>query len=133
MKTGLKTAAGQSEVSVFDCWQLLANGSVDVINVTVNRGGGLSAWTKLAGAALFADVAMGQVAEPHISMHMMAGIANRTFVECYPDERRDPFWAELYTNRPQLRDGHLIVPDTPGIGLTLDEAAVERYATEPWS
>ncbi|MFC4275210.1 mandelate racemase/muconate lactonizing enzyme family protein [Achromobacter aloeverae] len=132
-KTGVRVGAGQSEASVFDAYELLAQESVDVLNVTYNRGGGISGWIKLAGAASFVDVSMAQVGEPHISMHLMAGIANGTYVECYPDPKRDPLWAELYLDRPQPVDGFLTVPDRPGLGLTLDTDVVERYAVEAWS
>ncbi|MBZ8135130.1 mandelate racemase/muconate lactonizing enzyme family protein [Afifella sp. IM 167] len=132
-KTGIRTAAGQSEPSVFDAYQLIASEAADVVNVTYNRGGGISGWMKLASAASFSGVRMGQVGEPHISMHLMAAISNHTCVECYPDPARDPFWANLYTDRPEPADGCITAPDRPGFGLTFDEDAIERYAVEPWA
>ena len=131
-KSGVPVCAGQSELSVFGCYELLAGESVDVLNVTANRGGGITAWLKIAGAAALADVTMGHVAEPHIAMHLMAGISNPTFVECYPDVRRDAFWDELYENRPAIEDGYIMLPDRPGLGLTVNRHAVERFATGPW-
>ena len=131
-KSGVPIGAGQSELSVFGCYALLAEESVDVLNVTANRGGGITGWLKIAGAAALADVAMGHVAEPHIAMHLMAGVSNPTFVECYPDVRRDPFWDQLYDDRPAIEDGHLALPDGPGLGLALNQEAVERYALGPW-
>ncbi|EIM26400.1 mandelate racemase/muconate lactonizing enzyme family protein [Microvirga lotononidis] len=132
-KTGMRIGAGQSEVSVFDAYHLIQSEAVDVINVTYNRGGGITGWVKLAGAASFSDIRMGQVGEPHISMHMMAGISNPTYVECYPDPHRDPLWAELYIDRPEPKNGFITVPDRPGLGLILNPEAVERLAIEPWS
>jgi L-alanine-DL-glutamate epimerase-like enolase superfamily enzyme len=131
-RTPIPVAAGQSVVSVFDCYDLLAGECVDILNVTANRGGGISGWLKVAGAGFLADVRMAHVAEPHIAMHLMAGIANPTFVECYADPRRDPFWEELYPDRPQLSDGHLVLGDRPGLGLELDPRAVEKYAVTGW-
>ena len=40
-----------------------------------------------------------------------------------------PWRDELVTERPQIEDGHVIVPDRPGWGTDLDEAALARY---PW-
>ncbi len=133
MRSGMRIGAGQSEESVFDAYTLLASESVDVLNVTYNRGGGITGWTKLASAAAFVDVRMGQVGEPHISMHMMAGIANPTYVECYPDARRDPLWANLYVDRPEPKDGFITAPSAPGFGLTFNDDSVEQYACEAWS
>ena len=132
LKTGVRIAAGQSELSAFDCYGLLADEAVNVINVTVTRGGGITGWTMLAGAAAMADVDMAQVAEPHLSMHLMAGIANPTYVECYGNVHRDPFWANLYIDRPQPFEGFIEVSDRPGFGLTFNPDVVERFAIEPW-
>jgi L-alanine-DL-glutamate epimerase-like enolase superfamily enzyme len=132
LASGVRTGAGQSETSVFDCYKLLAGGAVDVLNMTYNRGGGVTAWAKLAGAASLVDVRMGQVAEPHVSMHLMAGFSNATYVECYPDKDRDPFWDDLYLNRPEAKDGYLHVTNAPGIGLKLNPESVEKYAVEAW-
>lgn len=133
MKSGLKIGAGQSEPSVFDCYRLLSSEAVDVINMTYNRGGGITAWLKMANAASLVDIAMGQVGEPHIGMHLMAGVSNGTYAECYPDKSRDPFWHDLYLDRPPLVDGCITAPEKPGVGLTFNPDSVERYAIEPWS
>jgi L-alanine-DL-glutamate epimerase-like enolase superfamily enzyme len=133
MKAGARIAAGQSEQSVFDAYELLVNDSIDVINVTYNRGGGVSGWAKLAAAASFSDVFMATVGEPQVSMHLMAGIPNGTYVECYPDARRDPLWANMYVDRPMPVDGFFTVPDTPGFGMRFDPEVVEEYAVEEWS
>ena len=125
-KSGVPVGACQSELSAFGCYGLLAGESVDVINVTANRGGGITAWLKIAGAAALADVAMAHVAEPHIAMHLMAGIPNPTFVECYSHVHRDPFWNEIYENRPAVKDGHIMLPDQPGLGLAFNQEAVEK-------
>lgn len=132
LKTGINTGAGQSEASIFDASRLIEQRAVDVLNVTYNRGGGITGWIKLAAMAAFADIRMAQVGEPHISLHMMAAISNRTFVECYPDPNRDPIWANLYRNRPEPKGGVVTAPDTPGFGLEFDQAMIERYAIEDW-
>lgn len=132
LKTGIPTGAGQSEASIFDAVRLLEERAVDVLNVTYNRGGGITGWIKLAAIAAFSDVRMGQVGEPHISMHLMAAISNRSFVECYPDPNRDPIWAELYLNRPRPQRGFITVPETPGLGVAFNSETVERYAIEDW-
>lgn len=132
-RSGLPTGAGQSEISVFDSFRLLTSGSVDVLNMTYNRGGGISAWQKLAHAAEMVDIRVAQVGEPHISMHLMGGAANSTFVEIYPEPHRDPFWHNLYRELPPVVDGYINLPTTPGIGMHIDLDEAEKYATEDWS
>ena len=38
------------------------------------------------------------------------------------------WWDELFVDPPQVEDGMIALPKQPGLGLTLDEAAVRRYA-----
>lgn len=133
VRSGMAIGAGQSEVSVFDCYGLIASEAVDILNVTANRGGGITAWLQIAGAAAAAGVRMGQVAEPQFGMHIMAGITNPTFAECYAEPERDPFWEVLYKTKPAIEDGMIVLPDGPGLGLELNPEMVERYAIEDWS
>lgn len=132
-RTGIRTAAGQSEVSAFDCYSFIAREAVDVVNVTANRGGGITPWLMVAGTAATAGIRMAQVAEPHIGVHLMCGILNATFAECYSDERRDPFWGALYRDVPSAKNGLVEAPTSPGVGLTLDPKAVERFAVESYA
>lgn len=133
LKTGIRIGAGQSERSVYENFEFLTSGAVDVLNQTIFLGGGITPLVRLAGAAALADVGMAQVAEPHLGVHLMAGVWNSTFVEYYPNADRDPFWTELYPDRPKPANGFITAPNRPGVGLTLDRDAVERYAIEPWS
>ena len=65
------------------------------------------------------------------NLHVAAGVGGGPFIEFPYDtpgwtpERRDAFLAEPI--RPD-RDGMLRVPQHPGIGAVLDEAAIARYA-----
>ena len=65
------------------------------------------------------------------NLHVAAGVGGGPFLEFPYDppgwtpERRDAFVAEPI--RPG-RDGMLRVPAAPGLGITLDEAAIARYA-----
>jgi L-alanine-DL-glutamate epimerase-like enolase superfamily enzyme len=65
------------------------------------------------------------------NLHVAAGVGGGPFIEVPYDppgwtpERRDAFLAEPI--RPD-RDGLLVVPAGPGLGATLDEAAIARFA-----
>lgn len=132
LKSGIPIGAGQSDQSVFDSFRLLTSESVDVLNMTYNRGGGITAWQKLAAAADLADLKVAQVGEPHISMHLMGGAANGTFAEIYPEESRDPFWHKLYPHKPDIIDGYFLLPERAGLGFNVDLEAAEQFAVEDW-
>lgn len=39
-----------------------------------------------------------------------------------------PFFDDLVTEGPLIRDGHITMTDAPGIGVTLDHAAIAEHA-----
>ncbi len=65
------------------------------------------------------------------NLHVAAGVGGGPFLEFpfdppgWTPERRDFMLAEPV--RPDA-DGHLVLPDRPGLGFELDEESVERYA-----
>ena len=133
LKSGIKIGAGQSDPSVFDSFRLLTLGAVDVLNMTYNRGGGITAWRKLASAADLADVYVAQVGEPHISMHLIGSALNGTYAEIYPEPARDPFWHHLYPGKPKIEDGEFALPLSAGLGFTIDLDRAEAFAVEDWA
>ncbi|MFT6581266.1 MAG: mandelate racemase/muconate lactonizing enzyme family protein [Alphaproteobacteria bacterium] len=60
-----------------------------------------------------------------MNVHFAAAVPNLRIMEI--DIDRLPWDDELFTNTPQIEDGYVIVPDTPGWGTEPDEAALSRY------
>jgi L-alanine-DL-glutamate epimerase-like enolase superfamily enzyme len=58
---------------------------------------------------------------PEIHVHLLCAIPNALMVENVPRS------AAILRQMPALEDGCLVAPRVPGLGLELDEAAVERY------
>jgi L-talarate/galactarate dehydratase len=59
-----------------------------------------------------------------ILAHGIAAVPNGLIVGFYP-------WAQpLFTTPAQIEDGDLILPETPGLGLDLDEEAVRHFTIE---
>ncbi len=116
---GIPVCAGQSEVSSSGCRDLMEAGAIDVCNFDASWSGGPTAWRRTAAIASAYDVQMGHHEEPQVSVHLLASIPHGTYAECFhPD--RDPFWWRLIANRPELADGELSLPDSPGLGWELD-------------
>src|SRR3546814_12786769 len=51
-------------------------------------------------------------------------------LETFPNKARDPLWDELYTKRPEIRDGMVHFTDDPGFGFEIDWKTVERYRAD---
>lgn len=123
---GIPVCAGQSELSVSGCRDLMEHGAIDFCNFDSSWSGGPTAWRRMAAVAHSYDVRVGHHEEPQISSHLLASQAHGTYAECFhPD--RDPFWWNLISNRPPLKDGLLTLPVGPGLGWELDWDYVEQH------
>ncbi|MBA3429544.1 MAG: mandelate racemase/muconate lactonizing enzyme family protein [Actinobacteria bacterium] len=134
--TGLRIAGGEMARTVADLLAFMDEDALDVYQPDVVLSVGLERARTLAGLAR----ARGRLFTPHTwtngigllaNLHVAAGVGGGPFLEVPYDppgwtpERRDFMLA-----RPILvdRDGYVDVPESPGLGFELDEAAVRRYA-----
>merc|ERR1712039_1932 len=62
-----------------------------------------------------------------IHAHLVASCPSGLIVEAFTDPERDPLQAELYENAPKIEGGRLKLNDEPGLGLRLNEKALEKY------
>ena len=60
-------------------------------------------------------------------IHLAASIPNMTLAI---DTERDYLAGDIAPDTPRLSNGQFDVPDAPGLGVTIDREAVERYAVE---
>ncbi len=123
---GVAVCAGQSELSIGGCRDLMVEGSIDVCNFDSSWSGGATEWRRVAAMATGFDVRMAHHEEPQIASHLLASIPHGTFVECF-DQDRDPIWWNIVVNRPEIVAGHIRLPPGPGLGWTLDEDFIERH------
>lgn len=127
--TDVPLAAGERHGGFQGCAPLLLEDLVDVIQPDSGRAGGITGLRKIAALAeaRFASVAphagsLGPVAD-FAALHLLAAIPNALILE-----RMDPDWSGrdrvICGGTPELRDGHLMVPTGPGLGVHIDEAFV---------
>lgn len=122
----LPLCAGQSEFSAAGCRDLMEMGSIDFCNFDSSWSGGPTEWRRVAAMATVYDVRMAHHEEPHVAAHLLASIPHGTYLEYFHPER-DPIWHNLIANRPQLKDGHIALPQGPGLGWELDEDYITKY------
>jgi D-arabinonate dehydratase len=125
-RTPIPITAGQSEATIAGVRDLIVSGAIDVCNFDASWGGGPSAWLRVAAIADAFGVEMGHHEEPQIAAHLLAGVPNGTYLECFhPD--RDPIFWNLIANRGGPRDGRYELTEAPGLGLELDEDFIARW------
>jgi mandelate racemase len=101
--------------------QALAAGACDYVMPDAERIGGVTGWMRAAALAQGAGVEMSSHLFPEVSCHLMAATPTAHWLE-YVD------WADAVLAEPlRVKDGHVLVPDAPGIGLKWDEKAVKQY------
>jgi L-alanine-DL-glutamate epimerase-like enolase superfamily enzyme len=117
-------AAGENEYTRFGCRDLIANRAVDVLQADAITAGGITEWRKIAAMAGAYHIPMAPHGDPYMSVHLMGSIPNGLIMETYPTvtgymaQLVEPFTVE---------EGTIKIPDRPGLGLVLDEAAIERH------
>ena len=101
--------------------QALAAGACDYVMPDAQRIGGVTGWMRAAALAQAAGVEMSSHLFPEVSCHLLAATPTCHFLE-YVD------WADAVLEEPlKVKDGHVVVPSTPGSGIGWNESAVERY------
>ncbi len=125
--TGIPITAGQGEISRYGCRDLIAAGSVDILNTDVTLVGGVTEWRKVADVADAYLISMAHHEEPQVSLQLLSAIPHGLFLEIFADPSRDPLWAELLSKAPAMKDGMMQVPDEPGFGLKLEESVITKY------
>ncbi len=141
-KVDVPIAAGESWFTRTDFREALVRETVDVVQPDVSRCGGVSEAVKIARMASAFHVAFA----PHTgqssavclatSLHLAAAMPNTTTYEFiaadWSADQANPLRTELSDfDFANMRDGGTArAPDRPGIGMTVDWDAVERYRTE---
>jgi L-alanine-DL-glutamate epimerase-like enolase superfamily enzyme len=100
---------------------LLQRHAVDIAIIDLARVGGITPWRRVAALAQAYQVPVCGHVIPEIHVHLLTAIPNAFMVEYVPRS------ATILQAMPALEDGCLVVPQAPGLGVELDEAAVKRY------
>lgn len=95
--------------------------SVDIVMIDVLRAGGITQWLKIAGMAQAFNLPVVSHLLPELHVHLISAIPNGLTVEYMP-------WSVLlFDEVPQPVNGELLVPDKPGLGLSFNREALDRY------
>ena len=114
-------AAGEYHYGIVPFRHMLEARSIDIVMIDLVRVGGITQWMKVAGMAEAFNLPVVSHLVPEIHVHLIAAIPNGLTVEYMP-------WTiGLFEEIPRIEPGHIVVPDRPGLGLTLDPAAIKKY------
>ncbi len=114
-------AGGEYVWGIVPFRQMLDAHSVDIVMIDLVRVGGITQWMKVAGMAEAFNLPVVSHMIPEIHVHLVAAVPNGLTVEYIP-------WLTPMFKAVPLPDmGELVLPETPGLGLEFDQAALDRY------
>lgn len=139
-KTDVPLAAGEAHFGRFEFTELIQNGIVDIVQPNLGRCGGFSEAQYIARLATTENV----LVRPHVwnsGIGVAAALQFLATVPSYPhstdaspetvlfefDRSENPLRHELLEEPFDPTGGTIAVPDAPGLGIAVDEAAVEEY------
>lgn len=134
--TSVPIACGENEFALHGFRELMRNDCVDIVQADASRAGGITEVSKIAAEA----AARGVRFAPHSWCDAVAIVANAHVVAAAPngitveiDQTGNRFVEELLGGPFELVDGHIDLGDAPGLGITLDPAAVaDMRLADPW-
>jgi galactonate dehydratase len=131
---GVPLASGERLVGRGQFRVLLDQRAVAVVQPDVCHCGGISEMKRIAALAETYGVAvaphnpLGPVATAH-NLHFAASTPNWLIQEQMRNAA--PWWDEVVSEPLAVADGHTALPEGPGLGIEVDEAAAARYPYVP--
>lgn len=138
-RASVAVAAGEAHYTAFDFKRLIETGGVDVLQPDITLCGGLDQARQIWQLGAQAGLRL----SPHVwgsAVGLAAAVHFMAALPAYPHTDNLPFPAlmeydvgwnalrdELLTTPLQAVDGHVRVPEGPGLGIELDSGALARF------
>ena len=84
--------------------------------------GGITPWQKAAARIDAHNLPLSAHGHPYLHLQLLGGIRTGAWLEFMP------WMADIFENPPVPQAGQVKLTEAPGLGLTLDESAMRRYA-----
>jgi L-alanine-DL-glutamate epimerase-like enolase superfamily enzyme len=116
-------AGGEHEFTRYGFKDLIERGAVDIVQLDVNRAGGITESLKIWALAAAHNLAVIPHAGQMHNYHLIMARMNSPIAEYFPPpiggcDSNDVFW-DIFDGEPEAQDGHIYLGDKPGLGLTL--------------
>lgn len=128
-QTNIPLSGGESEITSYGCRAMIEEQAIQILQFDCTMFGGFTEGRKLAALCELNHIDVAPHHDCFIHAPLVAGTPAGRIVESFTDPERDPLQAELYENPPHIADGWLTLNEDPGLGLTLSESAITKFAT----
>lgn len=120
--TGIRIVAGESLFALPEHFQMMNCGGVDVLNPDLLRCGGITEYMQVCALANAFRIPVDSHTCTEINLQLMAAAPTGNMAEYLPS-----WWDGIFAEKMQIEDGVATVSDAPGLGLTFNPEALERY------
>ena len=127
----VRVIAGERMHALHEFGEFLSHNVTDVINPEPLGVGGIWRSLQIAGIAEahHAEIALHNAESPFktmVALHIDAVTPNVFIQECF-DDFLEPWVSDVLTGFVRVKDGHLEMPDAPGIGVELNEEEAKKH------
>jgi D-galactarolactone cycloisomerase len=126
--TGVTIAAGENIGHAAEARHAIEVGALDIFQPSVTKIGGILAMRKAIAVAQQHGVRV-MPHSPYFGPGLIATL--HVIAACLPDSMCERFYCELEAaplgDAIVARDGHMAVPQGPGLGIDVDEGVIARY------
>lgn len=131
--TRVPICTGENFYTRFGFRELIETKAADIVSPDLAKAGGLLEGRRIADLAdlYYMPVAphnIGSPVETIATCHVMAAIPNFLALEFHHLD--NPVWQSLVVDNSLIEEGHIRVPEAPGLGIRLDEEAIRRASRE---
>jgi len=127
-QTNIPLSAGESELSVFRCRDLIEDHAIQILQADGTMFGGYTALRKLGALCELNHIHLAPHHDCFLHAPIVAASPAGLILESFEADR-DPLQAELFENPPEIKFGVLTMSEAPGIGLKLSDGAIRKYGT----
>jgi L-alanine-DL-glutamate epimerase-like enolase superfamily enzyme len=119
-------ATGENLNSLAEFYPLVANGAVEVLNITTGHSG-VTGCRQIANLAQAFNLPVSMMnAQANFMAHVAAALPNHSAMEVV-----DPGREHCLTFDSRIEDGHIVLGDSPGLGIEVDEKILADLQANP--
>ena len=129
-KTSIPIATGERLSTKYEFAKVIEKKAASIIQFNLGRVGGILEAKKISAIA----EAHGVQIAPHLYCGPIVAAANIQIATCIPNflileciEKMEGFYAKILKKPIQWKDGFVIPPKEPGLGIEIDEGVIGKY------
>ena len=124
---GIPVATGEIHSSRWDFRDLIHKRAAQILQPDAGVLGGVSEWMKVAHTAASFNLPVAPHWHADLHIHLVGAAANGITVEYFFLDEDIYNFERILSNRIVAAGSRIRIPDRPGLGLILNESAIERF------